>query len=631
MSSLQRRVGMLILIALVIQPLATFAQQDNAVSVVGSGIAAPLIQAYAATANVTIDLNVNGTNAGFSALCNGSADITAATRSISIDEQNACQQNGVSFLEFVLGYDIMAVVANPTTDFGQCLTTDQLNTLFAPSSTATNWNQVGVGNADIPLSLYVPADNTTPFALLDSVVEGVGLRNDVNTLDGDSAIIDAVSSTDGALGIVNLSDAQAAGDKVSILQLNTTSTGCAAPSADAVQGRSYTAAYTLFAYANSAQIDAMQPLFAAAFDPQNASTITSQGFFAPTADVYSTDSDILQNVKTGRQFSKDVTAFTIPQNLVGTITVAGAATGSDYLKAATTAFTQQYAAVTINSTFSGEPDGIRKLCNGEADMVLTYNDLTAEQQQNCTANNIPTDTITLGSDSVVLLGSGDFMTCLTTDQVTTAWRATSEKTITNWNQVDASFPDLPITLVAPAVGDPLADILMLTASGQPLTTREDFAETKASPSYRIAAVGNVEGGMTYMNWLDYQALTADDQARAQLVAVDAGSGCVAPSAETLADGTYPLSRPLNLIVNHLAMARQEVQSLLWYLASDANYTLLSSNGFTGIPFANLPDLRERLQTTYVQAANDAAEAAVRAAQATPEATSEATPESTPAS
>ena len=79
------------------------------------------------------------------------------------------------------------------------------------------------------------------------------------------------------------------------------------------------------------------------------------------------------------------------------------------------------------------------------------------------------------------------------------------------------------------------------------------------------------------------------------------------------------------------MARQEVQSLLWYIASDDNYALLASNGFTGISFAALPDLRDRLQQDFVTAANEAAAAALRAAQATPEATAaaEATSETTP--
>lgn len=623
MGSLQRRVGMLILLTLVFHPFMVFAQGD--ITVVGSGVPAPLIQAFATEANATINLNVTGTNNGFATFCQGEADITLATRAISADEENNCAQNGVNFLELVVGYDIMAVVGNPATDFGQCLTSSQLDALFAPSSGATNWNQVGAGNADVPLSFYVPPDNTTSYALLDSVVEGVGLRGDASTLDSGSAILDAVASTSGALGVVRLPEAQAAGDSVHILDLSTTTAGCATPSVEEAIGRTYQAAYTLYVYVNSARLEAVQPLLEAATNADAAAIVTAQGFVTPTADQYTTAQDVLANVETGRVFSKDVTAFSIPENLLGTINVAGAATGSDYVTAITGTFVQQYPGVTLNHTVAGEPDGVRKLCNGEVDLINTFNDLTADEANNCASNHIPTETIPLGSEAVVLVGSGDFLTCLTTAELTTVWSAASEKTITNWNQVNASFPDLPITLVAPAVGDTLADLLMLQASGQNLPTREDFAETKSDPAYRITAVGNIEGGMTYMNWLEYNRLSAADRAKAQLVGVDAaGSGCVTPSATTIADGTYALTRPIKLIVNRLSMARQEIQSLLWYIASDDNYSVLADHDIVGIPFAALPDVRDSLQQSFAQAADEAAQAAL----ATPEATSEASASAT---
>ncbi len=628
MSSLQRRVGMLILIALVVQPVILFAQ-GSAVTVVGSGIPAPLIQAFATAANLNINLNVTGTNQGFETFCQGQADVTLATRAISVDEENSC--DNVNFLEFVLGYDIMAVVANPATDFGTCLTTDQLNSLFAPSTTVTNWNQVDTANPDIPLSLNVPPDNSTPYALLDGLVEGVGLRTDLTKLADDAAVINAVSTTTGALGVVSLPDAQAAGDSVTILDLNTTSVGCVSPSAENAAGRSYTASYTLYAYANAAQIDELKPLFTAAFSPDNAASITAQGYVAAPADVQSMDGDILNNLKTGRQFSKDVTAFSIPANLVGTINIAGAATGSVYLTAATGAFVQQYGGVTLNQKFTGEPDGVRQLCNGSMDMITAFSDLTADQQNNCAANNVPTQNIKLGSEAAVLVGSGDFLTCLTTQEITTIWGAASEKTITNWNQVDPSFPDLPLTLLAPTLGNPNADLLMYQASGSDLPTREDVAETKDDPSYRTTAVSNVTGGLTFMSWLEYQALSADVQARATLLPVDAGSGCITPSDQTIQDGSYPLSRMVQLIVNRLSMARPEVQSLLWYIASDAEYPLLASNGFLGISFEQLPDLRDQLQQDFKDAETEAAQAALRTPEPTAEATAQATPETTPSS
>jgi phosphate transport system substrate-binding protein len=625
MSPLQRRVGMLTLITLLINPIMLFAQPDSAVTVVGSGIPAPLIQAFASAANVNVDLNVTGTNEGFATFCQGKADLTTATRALTTDEEAACNQNNVSFLEFVLGYDIMAVIANPASNFGQCLTTDQLNALFAPSSTVTNWNAVAAGNPDIPLSLFTTPDNTTSYALLDTLVEGVGLRPDVTMLVSSADIVDRVSSTSGALGIVNLPAALAAGDKVTLLQLNKAAAGCVAPSVEAVEGRTYSGAYTLYAYANTAAKDKVAPILTAAFASDNTTIINTSGFVASSATIYTQDSQILTDNKAGRQFSKDVTAFHIPANLVGTINIAGSTTGSNYVQTVTGDFVKLYPGVTVNQDMMGESDGIGRLCKGEIDLVNAYSGLTQEQQDSCAANFIPPETFTLGNQVVVVLGHADFLTCLTKDELAKVWGATSTKTITNWNQVNASFPDQAMTLVAPPMGDVYADLLMIQTTGVSAPIRDDEAELKSDPTYRATAISNVAGGMTYMSWADYQNLAPDVAARSTLMAVDGGQGCVTPSDATITDGTYPLARPLNLIVNRISMAREEVQSLLWFIASDDNYSQIASSGFTPISFSVLPDLRDRLQRTYIQAAQDAAEAAVRAAQATPEATDQGIP------
>ncbi|MEP7293102.1 MAG: substrate-binding domain-containing protein, partial [Chloroflexota bacterium] len=300
--------------------------------------------------------------------------------------------------------------------------------------------------------------------------------------------------------------------------------------------------------------------------------------------------------------------------------ISGAASGSAYLTAATGAFVGAYPSVTLNQTIDGQPDAFTKLCSGSADLIDSFRELSAEAQTNCETNRVTPEVFDLGAQAVVLLGSGDFLTCLTTAEITSVWSAASEKSIINWNQVNSAFPDLPITLVAPAVGDPYGDLLMAQASGQNLPTREDFAETKPNATYRATAAGNLDGAMTYLSWQDYQALSAELQASAQPVGVDAGSGCVTPSAETFSDGSYALARPVMLIVSLRSMARQEVQSLLWFIASDANYTLLADNGVLGLDFSDLSTLRDRLQLLFVQAAEEAAQPLV---EATPEATSEA--------
>jgi hypothetical protein len=154
-------------------------------------------------------------------------------------------------------------------------------------------------------------------------------------------------------------------------------------------------------------------------------------------------------------------------------------------------------------------------------------------------------------------------------------------------------------------------------------------ELNDDPLYRAAATANVEGALTYMSWPEYEDVLSNNQANIQLVAV--GSDCVLPSAETIADGSYSITRPGQLIVNQAALARTEVMSFLWYLLSDENIQYLEDAGFIGVTFADLAEARNTLQSVYTESLTAASQPEATAepgtevtAEATPEATAEAT-------
>jgi hypothetical protein len=120
--------------------------------------------------------------------------------------------------------------------------------------------------------------------------------------------------------------------------------------------------------------------------------------------------------------------------------------------------------------------------------------------------------------------------------------------------------------------------------------------------YRAAAVANVEGALTYMSWNEYQQVLENNQERIQLVGVDAGSGCVTPSIETINDGSYVLTNDLNIVVSQTGLQNNLVQSLLWFIFSDANYSLIEGAGIVGVSFGELPAVRDALQTAFNEAA-----------------------------
>ncbi|MBE2272001.1 MAG: substrate-binding domain-containing protein, partial [Anaerolinea sp.] len=615
MSFLLRRVGMLALLALLIAPMLLLAQEDVTISAVGSGIVTPILEEVANSSGATLNVTVTGTNDGFARFCRGESDLVATTRPIGGDEDGNCLRSGVTYYELVIGHNLAAVITHPDNTTVQCLTTGELSALFAPASQATSWAQINTAFADTPISLNIPNLDTATYALLDAAVEGDGFRSDAAHLAA-ADIVSAVSTTPGAVGVVPLPAALAEG--VRIVEVNAGDVGCAAPSAESVESRAYTLGQRLFVYVNANNVE--QPGVVDFLNALTGESITaaveSAGFTPATAEAYENDRAVIAEGRRGREFSADVTGFTILPSVSGTVSIGGAASGSSYLSALTTAFSTEYPGVTANSTFEGEQAGIRRLCNGELDMIAVSGALTQEQQDNCAANNITLTTVDLGSRATVLVANAgsSYLTCLTTAEIGTAFNATSTGTISTWDQVRADFPASPMTLFAPADGSVFTDLLLQATIGVNGINREDI-QLDDDPLYRAAAVGNVEGALTFMSWADYQRVLDNNQANIQLVGV--GENCVQPSAATIGDGSYPITRSLRLLVSDVALSRPEVQSVLWYAASDAQYSLLTGEGLTGLEFAELADLRQSLQQAFLNAQLAAAERA-----ANPEATPE---------
>jgi phosphate transport system substrate-binding protein len=633
--------------ALVFSALPLLAQDSNAITAAGSGVVAPLAEAIAATSGASLSADVTGTSRGFELFCGGEVNLALSARPIAPEEEAACSATGVEFLELIAAYEGLMLVSPSEATFAECLTGADLNTLFAPSSQGviTDWSQVNLDNPSQTVNLVVPNADTPLYSLLDQQIEGDGLRTDVTAVASDADALAALSESPDALAVVSYNALAQAGESVRPLQLNTSAVGCVAPSPETFADRSYGAANALHFYANAADVAANTAfadfLTAVASDEMGA-VIESSGFVVPPQTIREANRSTLETGNTGREFSRYVTAFQIPSGVFGTVTVGGSPSGADYVNRITTAFTSNYPSVTMTPTLLGETDGFRRFCNGEIDMVIAFNDLSEEQLANCAALNVVPVAFDLGHTAVVLLGNAGtpYLECLTTEHLGTLWAA-SDTLVTTWDQVDSTFPADPITLFAPESSGFSTDLLLLTTVGNQATNRVDsVVQVNPDPTWRGAATANVAGSLTYMTYADLQTVLESGQANVAPISVDAGSGCVAPLVETIADGSYPLTRPVKLIVSESALTRQEVQSVLWFMAEDERFSLLENNGIYGLAFSDLADLRNRLQDEFaaasaaqalppVEVTPEATPNAESTAETTPEATSEATPASDP--
>jgi phosphate transport system substrate-binding protein len=89
---------------------------------------------------VRISVTGGGSGTGIAALLNGTVDIANASRTISVEEVAAAENNGIEPVEFVVARDAIGIILNPRNPVDR-LTIQQISDIY--SGKINNWAEVG--------------------------------------------------------------------------------------------------------------------------------------------------------------------------------------------------------------------------------------------------------------------------------------------------------------------------------------------------------------------------------------------------------------------------------------------------------------------------------------------------------
>jgi phosphate transport system substrate-binding protein len=223
----------------------------------GSSTVAPLTQAMAEefkaeNSDVNVTVGTSGTGGGFEKFCAGETDISDASREIEPDEEKACQGNGIGYEAIQVANDALTVVANPNNPVN-CLTTDQLKSVWEPKSAIDNWSQIqGLQPSfDSELALYSPGSDSGTFDFFTEKVngeEGAQRTSGVNDIgEDDNATVTGVAGAEGGMGYFGYSFFQENQDQLKALQIDS-GNGCVGPSVQSAQDGSYFLSRPLYVY-----------------------------------------------------------------------------------------------------------------------------------------------------------------------------------------------------------------------------------------------------------------------------------------------------------------------------------------------------------------------------------------------
>jgi phosphate transport system substrate-binding protein len=232
---------------------------EGDVQIDGSSTVAPLSTLAAeefqiANSGARITVGISGTGGGFERFCNGETDLSDASRPIEDDEVQACAEAGVEFVEFRVATDALTVVVNPENDWVECLTVEQLSTIWGPEAegTVTSWADVDPSFPDVPLTLAGPGTDSGTFDYFTDVVNGEegASRADYTASEDDNIIVQAVQGDTGGTGYFGFSYFVENPDALKAVEVDGGG-GCVAPSVEtALSGEYSPLARPLFVYAN---------------------------------------------------------------------------------------------------------------------------------------------------------------------------------------------------------------------------------------------------------------------------------------------------------------------------------------------------------------------------------------------
>ncbi len=222
--------------------------------------------------------------------------------------------------------------------------------------------------------------------------------------------------------------------------------------------------------------------------------------------------------------------------------------------------------IQVSVATSGTGGGFKKFCAGETDISNASRPIRDSEIETCKKNGINFVEIPVAYDGLTLVTNkaNDWAKCLTVDQVKKVWGEEAEGVITNWNQIDPKFPNLPLVLFGAGTDSGTFDYFKEVVGGGKKDMRADFTPSE-DDNVIVTGVAGSRNALGFFGLAYYEENT--DKLNA--VAIDNGSGCVAPSPETVQNGTYtPLSRPLFIYVRSTSIARPEVKAFVEYYIQD---------------------------------------------------------------
>lgn len=287
--------------------------------------------------------------------------------------------------------------------------------------------------------------------------------------------------------------------------------------------------------------------------------------------------------------------------LSGEITISGSSTVEPISTLVAQKFSSENTGVAISVDGPGTGDGFELFCKGETDVSDASRAIEPEEAAACEDAGIEYVELKVGIDGITVLTSPENgeVACLDFHDLYALLGPESEG-FESWSDANdlaeeagagnAPYADMPLDVTAPGeesgTYDSFAELVLEDIAYEERGIKED--DPVIRPDYQASANDNVilqgiEGSQSSLGWVGFAYYQqAGDTVKA--IEIDGGDGCVAPTTETIADGSYPIARELFVYVNSATAGENPaLAAFVDYYLSEQGLASVAEAGFVDLP------------------------------------------------
>jgi phosphate transport system substrate-binding protein len=249
----------------------------------------------------------------------------------------------------------------------------------------------------------------------------------------------------------------------------------------------------------------------------------------------------------------------------------------------------------ITVGISGTGGGFQKFCRDEIDISDASRPIRPSELEACAKSGVQYIELPVAYDglAVVVNPKNTWASSMTVAELKRLWEPAAQGKIMRWNQIRPDWPDREIRLFGAGVDSGTFDYFTEAIVGTATQSRGDYTSSE-DDNVVVQGVSGDEYALGYFGYAYYE----ENRERLKLVAVDDGDdangrGPIAPSPETVRDGTYhPLSRPIFIYAKVSALERPEVRAFVEFYLGDG-VPLVREVGYVPLTDAELALVRAR--------------------------------------